>query len=137
MTGGRSWDAGSVPWVQRALDGSAWGSSGYAQCYFCGDMSVKLSVGDLSADHGRVEVYCDNGDCDAREMTTIVTRDGHHSDRRADVRMLDAIDADNHTTEVRPLVVKSLSEIAQSEDSAGALARRTSRDAASYSSPAR
>lgn len=131
------WNAGDVPWVRETLEGSAFGSSGYAQCYFCGELSVKLSVGDLSSDSGRVEVYCDNGNCDAREVTVIVTRDGHRSDRRADVRILEAVDQDTHTTEEGPIVARSLKEIADGEDSAGMLARRTDRGPASYASPGR
>jgi hypothetical protein len=131
------WNAGEVPWVRKTLEGSAFGSSGYAQCYFCGEQSVKLSVGDLGSDNGRVEVYCDNTNCDAREATVIVTRDGHHSDRRADVRILNAVDEDQHTTEQGPIVARSLQDIKDGEDPAGTLARRTDTGPASYASPGR
>ncbi|MCS5487389.1 hypothetical protein NY588_09645 [Curtobacterium flaccumfaciens pv. beticola] len=132
------WNAGETPWVRATLEGSPFGSSGYAQCYFCGDMSAKLSSTDLRSDSGRVEVYCDNGNCDAREVIVVVARDGNHSDRRADVRILDALDRDTHSTEQKPLVARSLQEIADAQDSEEAVvARRQDRGAASYASPAR
>lgn len=137
MADGGLWEAGEVPWVRRALVGNAFGSSGYAQCYFCGEMSAKISDSDLSADNGRVEIYCDNGQCDARTAAVLITRDGHHADRRADVRILDALDRDSHTTEQGPLVARTLQEIADSEDPEGTLARRTTRGPASYASPPR
>lgn len=138
MDTNHEWNAGENPWVRRALDGSPFGSAGYAQCYFCGGMAAKLSVGDLSGDSGRVEVYCDNGDCDARETVVLVARDGHHSDRRADVRILDALDRDNHTTEQGPLVAKPLKDVAAERESEEAiLTRRQDRGPVSYASPAR
>lgn len=138
MDTNHEWNAGETPWVRGTLEGSPYDSAGYAQCYFCGDMTAKLSADDLNGDSGRVEVYCNNGNCDAREIVVIVARDGNHSDRRADVRILDALDRDNHTTEQGPVVPRSLKEIAAAQEPEGGIvARRQDRGPASYASPAR
>jgi hypothetical protein len=131
-----SWEAGETPWLRERRHGPAITASGYAQCYFCGEHTVKVSVGDLSADTGRVEIYCDNQDCDAREMTVLVTRDGHHAGERADARILHSIDTDKHTTEWGPIKGFTLDELVNSDrDEAGIRARRQSRDPASYAAP--
>jgi hypothetical protein len=62
------------------------------QCYFCGGQTVTRSVSDIADDTGRIDLYCDNPDCDAREIAVIVCRDGHGAWGRADVRALAAID---------------------------------------------
>ena len=75
-TGGRA-----KPWIQR--------TDVETGCYFCGRDSVILSYTDLHEDHGRVEIYCDNGDCDAREIEVIIIEDGTSTTRnRTDVRIL-------------------------------------------------
>jgi hypothetical protein len=50
------------PWITRSRT-----------CPFCGSQSLILN-GD---DGQRVDAYCDNGECDAREFIVLVTRDGH------------------------------------------------------------
>jgi hypothetical protein len=60
-------------------------------CPFCGAQSLLLSYGDLSADRDRVEVYCDNGYCDAREIIMLITR-GEGAGDRADVIAIQAVD---------------------------------------------
>lgn len=69
-----------------ARDG--WG----VRCYFCGVDTAKLSEGDLDADLGRIQVYCDNEGCAAREATILVERNGSRAAWRADVRALKAND---------------------------------------------
>jgi hypothetical protein len=82
----------AVPWIQR--------TDTAAVCFFCGQDSVNLSYGDLREDHGRVEIYCDNGDCDAREVEVIVVDDGTAATRtRSDVRILAHFAPDGHRPE--------------------------------------
>jgi len=82
----------AVPWIERADTA--------AGCYFCGQESVKLSYGDLREDHGRVEIYCENGDCDAREVEVIIVDDGTEATRsRSDVRILAHFAPDGHLPE--------------------------------------
>lgn len=72
----------AAPWIQQV--------DARAGCYFCGRDSVILSFGDLGEDRGRVQIYCDNGDCDAREVEVIVSDDGGTATRnRSDVRILE------------------------------------------------
>lgn len=81
------WEAGSVPWARRST------SAGQAvRCYFCGGETAIGSYGDLPDDTGRLELYCDNELCDAREVVILVRRDGDDAYVRADVRALRAID---------------------------------------------
>jgi len=91
---GHAWQAGTTPWL-RAMQSASLGEPaiGYAICPFCGASTLKLSVSDLYVDPGRLTVYCDNMNCDARETEVIVMRDGGNSGRRADVRAIRAIDA--------------------------------------------
>jgi hypothetical protein len=98
--GARAWEAGSLPWL-RALQSATFEEPGvgYATCLFCGAESLKLSVSDLADDAGRLTVYCDNMDCEAREIEVLVTRDGGKASRRADVRALRAVDAGTATRE--------------------------------------
>lgn len=62
-------------------------------CIFCGADTAKLSNDDKSNDTGRVQLYCDNQRCEAREVEVIVMRDGKQGALRADVRALEAVDA--------------------------------------------
>ncbi|GGY57996.1 hypothetical protein GCM10010385_03950 [Streptomyces geysiriensis] len=81
------WEAGTVPWARRALD-----AGHTVRCYFCGGESAISSYGDLPDDMGRLELYCDNELCDAREVVVLVRRDGEDARLRADVRALAAIE---------------------------------------------
>jgi hypothetical protein len=85
MSGG--WENGTEPWIRK---------NPKAICYFCGEPTAIVSWSDLKEDTGRVEVYCDNGKCDAREMTVLVTGDGGGASRRADVQALADIDTAPH-----------------------------------------
>ena len=58
---------------------------------FCGDETVILSDFDRALDYGRVEVYCDSPECDAREVVLLIRR-GEGANMRADVRALEAVD---------------------------------------------
>lgn len=129
-----SWSSGQEPWIRAALPGRALAAQGYAQCYFCGAQTAKLSAVDLSGDTGRVEVYCDNSDCEAREVAVIVLRDGNRASDRADVRMLRAVDEDNHTTDPRPMEAFTIAELGRRVDqqTSGMLQRRTDEGPASY-----
>ena len=89
------WSVDEQPWVRRAAPAGFEAlarAGGGARCYFCGQDSVKVSAGDLSQDTGRVQLYCDNPQCAAREMTVLVERDGVGAARRADVRALKVVD---------------------------------------------
>lgn len=132
-----AWSSGQKPWIRAALPGEALNAQGYAQCYFCGAQTAKLSAGDLSGDTGRVEVYCNNSNCDAREVAVIVVRDGHGAGDRADVRVLRALDEDNHTTDPRPMEAFTIEELGRRVDqqSSGMLQRRTDEGPASYAAP--
>lgn len=82
------WDAGSTPYL-RADRGQLMRFS----CPFCGDTDAILSFGDDRHDPARIELYCENQDCDAREIVILVRRDGtNETAERADVRALRAID---------------------------------------------
>lgn len=52
-------------------------------CPWCGDRTWFISSGDDRTDRGRVEMYCDNPDCDSRETVVLIVR-GHTSDYSAD-----------------------------------------------------
>lgn len=130
------WESGEVPWVRRQLRGDPFAADGYAQCYFCGQHTAKISVGDLSGDNGRVEIYCTNNECDVRVATVIVTRDGNHAGMRADVRILNAIDKDSHSTEWPQKTALSWREFLDKDsDDAGRVARRTGRAPITYAAP--
>lgn len=81
------WDAGTAPWARRSLEASE-----TVPCYFCGGQTAVVSFGDVSDDKGRLELYCENQLCDAREVVVLVGRDGADAFLRADVRALRAID---------------------------------------------
>lgn len=83
------WESGSTPWLRRV---QAEQGRKRVQCFFCGADAAILSDRDLEGDHGRIEVYCDNGMCDAREVIVLVRRDGARARWRADVRALEGID---------------------------------------------
>ncbi|MFI7508637.1 hypothetical protein ACIBSS_17580 [Micromonospora aurantiaca] len=80
------WDAGWQPYARAGKPDQR------VQCYFCGEASAIISDGDNPEDSGRVEVYCLNSQCDAREVTALVLRDAHGAGLRADVRALERID---------------------------------------------
>lgn len=61
-----SWDSGNVPWIRRHPHGTK------VQCLFCGEIAAIVSDGDIGRDSGRVQVYCDNGACAAREIEVLV-----------------------------------------------------------------
>ncbi|WP_431220103.1 hypothetical protein [Leifsonia xyli] len=133
---GKGWGAGETPWVREQLSGDPFGARGYAQCYFCGEHTAKVSGGDLPGDNGRVEIYCDNTSCEAREVAVVVLRDGSKADTRADVRLLRAIDNDTHSTDWPPVEVVSWEGILDRTGNDGeVVARRTSRDPVTYSAP--
>jgi hypothetical protein len=76
-----AWDSGTTPWL-RAADSMF-------TCYWCGEQTATRSWGDLAGDTGRVEFYCENPDCTAREVDVVILDDRRHSARdRADVRAL-------------------------------------------------
>jgi hypothetical protein len=89
----RRWDAEGTlddvveptPWIRRGRN------TARAFCPFCGERSLLRSFDDDASDTGRVELYCDNSMCDAREIVILNTR-GWGADQRADVRALDAVD---------------------------------------------
>lgn len=87
------WEAGGEPWLRRRQPHTTYGpESNPAQCVFCGAMTLKRSASDRGNDPGRMELYCDNQFCDAREMVLLVVRDGAGAHDRADVRALRLID---------------------------------------------
>ncbi|MWV58725.1 hypothetical protein [Rathayibacter sp. VKM Ac-2754] len=132
------WQVGETPWVRSALVGPAANSPGYAQCYFCGQMTAKLSESDVEADTGRVDVYCNNTWCEARETTVLILRDGAAASDRADTRMPAAIDNDLHSTQQKPFKVLSLGELLEDEPAeAEIVARRTDDGPADYAAPGR
>lgn len=82
---GNSWIAGAVPWARSA--------PGPQLCVFCGQTQCIRSRGDVAADTGRIQLYCDNDRCEAREVELIVMRDGTvETLKRPDVEALRAID---------------------------------------------
>lgn len=89
-----SWETGQQPWV-RAHTPAGFGAStrdgSGAVCYFCGEPTAIISVTDFAEDTGRVDIYCDNTRCDAKEMTIIEIRGGRRQNR-ADWRALEAVD---------------------------------------------
>ncbi|MFD8899902.1 hypothetical protein [Streptomyces ardesiacus] len=87
------WEAGATPWLRRHQPKAEYSSEpSPVQCMFCGGQAVKRSATDYEEDSGRIELYCDNGNCDAREMILLVKRDGAKSGLRADVRALRLVD---------------------------------------------
>lgn len=75
-----AWTAGDVPAIRRRVE---------ATCYFCGEAEIVPSMTDMAEDRGRVTVYCNNSDCDAREVEIIIVSDGTAATGdRTDVRIL-------------------------------------------------
>jgi hypothetical protein len=74
----------AIPWFRRSLD-----KDNVAACYFCGDTTLIRSSGDLLVDPRRIQVYCDNDQCDARATEVVVVDDGTKATAaRTDVRLL-------------------------------------------------
>ncbi|MFJ7909723.1 hypothetical protein [Kitasatospora sp. NPDC096204] len=125
------WDTGTTPWLRRAQAEQQPSGQKKVQCLFCGAQTAILSTGDLDGDQGRVEVYCDNGRCDAREVIMLVRRDGAHARWRADVRTLEAIDdgrlnVDEALPQSEGFKTYSYMELVEMEpDDAGLVARRS------------
>jgi hypothetical protein len=112
------WHSDSIPWVRLQ-------KSRAVQCYFCGDTTAIVSRSDKSHDSGRVELYCDNPLCDARETLVLVLRDNtDETASRADVRALRALDhpPGNHGP---AYTIAELAELVENDDLVG---RRRSRD---------
>lgn len=87
------WNAEGEPWLRRHQPEATYAHEPKSvQCLFCGSQTLKRSASDRSQDPGRLELYCDNGRCDAREMVLLVRRDGAGAGRRADVRALNLLD---------------------------------------------
>lgn len=79
----RRWKPGQVPGVRTDSDTSP-------MCFFCGKHELIISATDLRSDNGRVAMYCDNSDCDAREFEVIIMRDGTATTpQRTDVRIME------------------------------------------------
>ncbi|WP_342314748.1 hypothetical protein LIX17_25115 (plasmid) [Mycobacterium avium subsp. hominissuis] len=79
----RAWTHGQQPWVRTTPEGAP------TRCYLCGRTSSIVSFGDLPVDHGRVQMYCEHHQCDARETEVIVVDDGSPATvQRSDVRIL-------------------------------------------------
>jgi hypothetical protein len=88
------WEAGGEPWLRRYQPEASWGpESKLVHCMFCGDKTLKRSASDRPQDPGRLEMYCDNAFCDAREMILLVVGDGLNAHERADVRALRLVDS--------------------------------------------
>lgn len=67
------------------------GNASAIPCPFCGSSAVKQSFGDDPSDPVRLELYCDNGMCEAREFVILARRlDYPHA--RADLAALEAVD---------------------------------------------
>jgi len=58
---------------------------------FCGEVTAVASHHDREVDYGRIELYCDNPECEAREFVVLMVR-GEGAHMRADVRALAAVD---------------------------------------------
>lgn len=114
----KEWWVGEVPWFRRvwaAMKGSE--APRRPTCLFCGAASLILSSGDNEFDAGRIEVYCDSRDCEAREQIIIVRRDGAGAQMRADVRALRLVDtAGDPETEVKAYGFRDLLESLEHRD---------------------
>lgn len=122
-----TWEAGATPWLRRHQTNAGYGTEpNPIQCLFCGGQTVKRSSTDHEEDPGRIELYCDNGSCDAREMVLLVRRDGAEAGLRADVRALRLVDEgklDVHASYPPEMRSYSLTEMA--ELAKGTVERRT------------
>jgi hypothetical protein len=96
------WAAGDIPWFRRVWQSMR---NDPAQrrptCLFCGARSLIVSYGDNPYDAGRIEVYCDSHDCEAREQIVLVRRDSENAARRADVRALRSVDTAGEPPDMR------------------------------------
>ncbi|MFF7256681.1 hypothetical protein ACG93S_14970 [Streptomyces sp. WAC01490] len=121
------WDAGATPWLRQHQTEATFGDQPKpVQCLFCGGQALKRSMPDADEDSGRLELYCDNHLCDAREMVLLVMRDGAGAHLRADVRALHLID--DGTMDVHamfPPEVKSYDMIDLLNDRGNEVGRRT------------
>jgi hypothetical protein len=89
------WTPDDQPWARlagAAEPGGGTESTGYLRCLFCGSKSAKRSYDDSPKDTGRIELYCTNENCEAREITVLVMKDTYQAHTRADVRLLAALD---------------------------------------------
>ncbi|MFE7541069.1 hypothetical protein [Streptomyces platensis] len=105
------WEASEPPWARRGTE--------RVPCYFCGGRTAILSFGDRTDDPGRLELYCENQMCDAREVVVLVQRDGAGAHDRADVRALHEVDRPRETP-------ADLDVMARYEDKKNITARRQS-----------
>lgn len=87
-----AWGLREQPWLRGILAESG----GRGRCPFCGEKTLKQSDGDVVEDDRRIEMYCDNENCAAREITILAMRVAE-SDDRADVEALQTIDAGQDT----------------------------------------
>jgi uncharacterized Zn finger protein len=111
------WGPDQQPWIrQQVIENPSKRDTTIAQCYFCGEMTAKVSWGDMTADNGRVEVYCNNHNCEAREVVVLVERDSFAAGDRADVRALKAVDDASHSAMEPEIVVTSLADHIQRGD---------------------
>lgn len=79
----RMWSHGQQPWI-RTLDPET-----ATRCYLCGNTTSIVSFGDLAVDQGRVQMYCEHWQCDARETEIVIVDDGTTATaQRSDVRIL-------------------------------------------------
>jgi hypothetical protein len=88
------WGAGDQPWLRRHQPEATYNpvpASELLQCLFCGARTLKRSASDRPEDSNRLELYCDNSRCDAREMVLLVLRDKQPG-LRADVKALRLVD---------------------------------------------
>jgi hypothetical protein len=85
-----SFSEGDEPAIRRAV-GDHGKIADYA-CPFCGSASLLASSTDLKLDTERVEVYCDNSHCAAREIVILIKRGDPGPGTRADVLALQAVD---------------------------------------------
>jgi hypothetical protein len=65
--------------------------TGYS-CPFCGVETLKLSYTDIWGDRLRIELYCENPNCDVREFIVLALRAEDATRNRSDVEALDLID---------------------------------------------
>lgn len=90
-------DEGDQPAVRRR---SPTGPYLSFSCYFCGEQQLKLSDFDRAADPYRVELYCDNRNCEAREVVVLLRR-GAGTHERADVAALETLDRSGTARDAR------------------------------------
>lgn len=121
-----NWNAGDQPWLRRHQPEAGYGSApDPVQCMFCGGKTLKRSATDHPKDPGRLELYCDNELCDAREMVLLVVRDGARAHLRSDVRALRLIDSGElDIYKAVPPELKSIDIFDQMEDEGTEVARR-------------